>query len=632
MANWWEDAPLASDAGGGEWWKAAPLASEKKPASAEKPAAAEQSDLPAAISDIPKEIAKSASDNVDAIKKGLTPSGQGERGFLERSADLGKAIAGVPGLVLSPVTGAVRSVGGHLMADALHGVGEIINPEVAAKDDPQKMYETAKGDVDLAMAGARPGKGAAPAAAPKPPTEGQQVAAAADRVGVDLPRAVTSDSMVVQQAGKIASNVPGAGIPLRRASEKAIGQMGEAMTEARAGYGSSDAATAGQAIKEGVTDAIKTGPIKQKVDQLYTGVDNLVNPTVTGQLSNTQQVADAISARRTMSALPTSKNVAELDEALSRGGLTYDGVKGLRSYFGEMLNGGKEIPQGLSHSEVKQIYGALSKDLRLTIARAGGPDAISAYDKAEKAASRWANVREDLQRVLNVQSEEGIFARVLQAASSKSTADVKLLGRVRGAVGPDKWNEVASALIERLGRAPDGSFSPDRMLGPSGLGGLSDEGKRLIFRSTGKDSHADAIDDIATISKRWKSLKQFANPSGTGQTVIGSSIGTGAWIDPVTTATSFLSAYGISRVLAAPASAKAFASWANAYQKAVVAPSKAASASLEKASKVFAANAVKEIGGDVESLARKLQGPVPAGADQKDQSPGGVGNTEPDKG
>lgn len=118
---------------------------------------------PAAIADVPKEIANSASENISAIKKGLTPSGQGERGFLERSGDLARGIAGIPGLALSPVTGAVRSIGGHLMADAEHTVGTLIAPEIAAKDDPQKMYETAKGDVDLALAGGR-------AASPKVPT------------------------------------------------------------------------------------------------------------------------------------------------------------------------------------------------------------------------------------------------------------------------------------------------------------------------------------------------------------------------------------------------------------------------------------------------------------------------------
>src|SRR5262249_28030411 len=57
----------------------------------------------------------------------------------------------VPELIMSPVTGAMRSLVGHPMAQAEHAVGTIIAPEIAAKDNPQQMYETAKGDVDTAM-------------------------------------------------------------------------------------------------------------------------------------------------------------------------------------------------------------------------------------------------------------------------------------------------------------------------------------------------------------------------------------------------------------------------------------------------------------------------------------------------
>lgn len=613
MANWWESAPLADNASPDAWWKAAPLAEQPK---------AETSDIPAAIADVPKEIAaeaKAGATDVAALSR------RGEMGAVEGLLSLPKAVGGALRVAASPVVGAAKSLLGHPIADAETAVGGLINPEVAKqREESGAAYADAKQSIDTALAAASPAKGGVkPPPLPKPATEGQQVSAAAERLGVDLPRAVTSDLMPVQQAGKVVSNIPGASVPLRRASEKAIGQMDEAMATARAGYGSSDAATAGQALKEGVTEAIKSGPIKQRVEQLYNEVDGLVNPTVTGPLTNTKQIADAISARRTTSALPTSKNVAELDEALSRGGLTYDGIKGLRSYFGEMLNGGKEIPQGLSHSEVKQIYGALSKDMRLTIARGGGPDALAAYERAEKAASRWAGVREDLQRILNVQNEEGIFARVLQAAGSKSTADVNLLGRVRGAVGPDKWNEVSSALIERLGRAPDGTFSPDRLLGPSGLGGLSEEGKRLLFRSTGKQSHADAIDDIATISRRWKSLNQFANPSGTAQNVIGGGLGAGLVMDPVSAITSFAGSYGLSKILAAPASAKAAAQWAQAYASYVKKPTAVTTAALNKASRLLAVNSVREIGGDVEMVTRKLQSPVPAAA-QDEQNPEGM--------
>jgi hypothetical protein len=576
----------------------------------------EESMIPAAIRDVPKEIAAAASsalDHMDLAEK------RSKMGPVEGVLATGRAVLAIPELAMSPVIGAARSLLGHPIADAETAVGGLIDPEAAKqREESGAAYEDAKRSVDTAMSAARPAKVPAPAAAPVM-TEGKEVALAAQRQGIDLPRAVTSDSRSVQQVGKIAANVPVAGQPLRKASSSAIDQMGEAMNTARAGFGSSDAATAGQAVREGVTEAIKAGPIKQKVDALYSNVDNLVNPTVTAPMPNTRTIAAQIEGRRTNAALPGSKSVAELEDALSRPGMNYEGVKDLRTFFGEMMDGSKEIPQGMGMGEVKQIYGALSKDMRLVIARAGGPDGLKAYEAAEKAARRWADVRQDLQRVLNVNSEEGVFSKMVQAAGSKSSADLKLLGRVRGAVGPDKWNEVASAVIERLGRAPDGTFSPDRLLGPSGLGGMSPDGKRLLFRSTGQSSHADAIDDIATISKRFKQLNQYANPSGTGQTTLGGAFGAGLVADPVSAVTTFLGAGGLSMVLSRPASARAMAAWAQSYQRAATAQTAANVQGYQKASKLFATavanNIGKQIGSvDVGALTRQLQGAVPAGA------------------
>jgi hypothetical protein len=576
----------------------------------------EKSMVPAAIRDIPTEIANEAKAGAESV----TALGRrSEMGTVEGLMSVPNAVGGALRVAASPVVGTLKSVLGHPIAAAETAVGGLINPEVAKqREESGAAYEDAKKSVETALAAGRPAKAGAPVPAPAL-TEGQEVALAGQRQGIDLPRAVTSDSRSVQQVGKIAANVPVAGQPLRRASQGAIEQMGEAMDTARAGFGSSDAATAGQAVREGVSEAIKTGPIKQKVDALYSNVDNLVNPTVTAPMPNTRTIAAQIEGRRTNAALPGSKNVAELEDALSRPGMNYEGIKDLRTYFGEMIDGSKEIPQGMGMGEVKQIYGALSKDMRLVIARAGGPDGLKAYDAAEKAAKRWADVRQDLQRVLNVNSEEGVFSRIVQAAGSKSSADIKLLGRVRGAVGPDKWNEVTSAVIERLGRDPQGNFSPDRLLGPSGLGGLSDEGKRLLFRSTGQSSHADAIDDIATISKRFKQLNQYANPSGTGQTTLGGALGAGLIADPVSAVTSFLGAGGLSLVLSRPASARAMAAWARSYQRAATAQTAASVQGYQKASKLLATAVANNIGRqigsvDVGALTRQLQGAVPAGA------------------
>lgn len=120
-----------------------------------------------AITDIPSEIANAAGEAITNIK-GI--ANRGEKGPIEGLVATGRAAMGVPQLALSPITGAARSLLGHPMAQATQAVGRVIAPEIAEQQDPQQLYETAKGDVDLAMTAAAPGKARVAPVKTAPPT------------------------------------------------------------------------------------------------------------------------------------------------------------------------------------------------------------------------------------------------------------------------------------------------------------------------------------------------------------------------------------------------------------------------------------------------------------------------------
>lgn len=223
------------------------------------PKAAAKSSWSDFITDIPSEIGHAASENLDAIKKGLLPGSQMDQGTLERIGNTGKALLAVPGLIASPITGAARSLIGHPLAAAEHGIGTLINPEVAAKDDPAAMYQRAKGDVDTAMSGLA-SRGPIPAAAVAPVVDagpGQTVVSAADRLTaggnpVDVPRAIASDSMIAQRSGQAIRNIPIVGDAIPKATYKLGGQLEDAATNVAsdlgAGSGPNVAHSIGQTI------------------------------------------------------------------------------------------------------------------------------------------------------------------------------------------------------------------------------------------------------------------------------------------------------------------------------------------------------------------------------------------------
>lgn len=132
--------------------------------------------LPAAITDVPHEVYEAVAAPIRGIgnawtsmrerhaeqaKKDASPSGSffdpsAIAGSLKDVGETGKALAGIASLPVAPLQGAAESLVGHPMAQAEHIIGSIINPEAAAKDNPEQMYQTAKGDVSTAMSAARP--------------------------------------------------------------------------------------------------------------------------------------------------------------------------------------------------------------------------------------------------------------------------------------------------------------------------------------------------------------------------------------------------------------------------------------------------------------------------------------------
>lgn len=203
-----------------------------------------------AVTDIPSEIANAASEGWQNIK-GLASRGE-KTGVVEGLMTLPKAVMGAGQVLMSPVTGTARSVGGHLMAAGERLVGEnVVNPVVeslggqAQHPNPQKMYEAAKGDVDLAMSGL--GSRGAPVAplnarlyVGKTPEVVQAGERLADATGapINVPNAIASDNIAVQRVGQGIRNIPIVGDAIPRATQGLVEDLGSAVKTVADQYGS----------------------------------------------------------------------------------------------------------------------------------------------------------------------------------------------------------------------------------------------------------------------------------------------------------------------------------------------------------------------------------------------------------
>lgn len=602
------------------------------------------------VTDIPHEIYESGASGLHEMNA-INPWGQERtearaRGEPPSMTAVPRAAMGALSTVASPITGTMHSVGGHLIdllnrgmragAVKLYGEDRVREAE-AATGYPAGggNYETAKKDVDMLSMALAP-RLRAPVAPPAPPPL-SDVAAASQRLGVPIPRVADTDNLIAQRTAGALKEIPFVGDPLVKASRAATEGLDTAAEQTAAQYGHGNVLTGGENAKDALVDWI-TGGSKKILDRMYGRVDPMVNQTATRPLHETLNAVSNIQKRRTASgATDPGKAISLVSEATTRpGGLTYQGVKDLRTRIGSYLDGSILPEPGTSIPELKQLYGALTTDLRATVLDHGGPDALKAFDRANEIAKQVASRREALAKIVGTDANaapERVLDRLAQMASTKGSADVNKLTLARRAMGADAWNEMASGIISRIGRDAEGNFSPDRFL--TAYGRFSPEGKSLLFGSTGRQDLMRALDDIATISSRAKQLASYGNPSGTGRTVTTVGALGAMFAEPISTVTSAIGGNLVARAMSRPATARSLANWMSAKIRTQLSNNPAAKMALGYST----ANLAKrfgEIGVDPVEIIRKLQGPAPATADQNQsqnqRQRGGRLDAKPDQG
>jgi hypothetical protein len=452
----------------------------------------------------------------------------------------------------------------------------------------------------------------------------EEVIAASGRLSktggeVTVPRVISTDSVPVQEIGSVAANIPLAGTPLVKASSNTIRQLGEKAGEVAGEVGSkASVAQSGDVARQSITNWI-TKKSPDTADKLYGKVDALIDPDAKGALTNTMAAIDKIEAERKAAGLGPSKAAAQVMEAATRPeGVTYGGIKTLRTTIGEQTKSGI-LPEGVSAGELNRVYGALTKDMGGIVDVAGSQPAKDAFERANTYYRLASDRRESLAKIVGADgnaSAESVFDRLKAMAGSTSRADISKLAQARKVMGSDDWNEVASTVISRLGRDTDGNFSPRRFL--TDYNKMSPAGKNLLFKSGGKGEIGGYLDDIATISSRFKELEKFSNPSGTSRSVVGAVIGSGLWNEPLSTLSSVLGGRLVASYLAMPAGASSIAKWSRANLLLAQAPTPARLSAFTTATKnLIATTGAKNV--SVSDFLKALQSPSVSHAEDNKQ-------------
>lgn len=556
--------------------------------------------LPGVYSGMVNEGVDTMSHGFQQVKNAFDPSQPGSaQGQLEALKGVGNMAYGGLQYLTAPFNAPLRAVVGQPVEDAT-GI-------------PKEYTEFAASMLMPGMGG-----GTKVPTAPAAATARDMLAGASDRLGVPVPNIAASDSLTTQRAGSALKEVPIIGDPIVTASKNTMAGIGNAAQDVTAGYGSGSIFTAGDAAGTGLASWIKGGS-SALADRLYSGVDPLIDPNVRRPLHATEKLVSDIMAQRSNAMIPgSSPAVQTVLDAVQSNGLNYQGVKDLRSFIGDKTQQ-QLVAEGINPKEAKQLYGALTEDLRGTVLDAGGADALAKFDKANSLYGQIVDKRENLAKIVGASGDatpERVFQRIMDMAGSRGGADMTTLIQARRAMGPEAWNEIASAAVSRMGIDPTtNQFSGDRFL-TAYRKQLSDQGRNVLFRSTGNTNLAQSLDDIATVSERFKELSKYGNPSGTGRVATAASLVAAAFHSPLETAATAIGGNIMARALASPVTARNIANWSKAYVANQTVPSPFSVRNLNAASRGLSLALQRNFGADADQVFNGLQGMAPVRANQ----------------
>jgi len=328
----------------------------------------------------------------------------------------------------------------------------------------------------------------------------------------------------LQGAENISASAIG-GAPLARKSDAIASNMQKRLTQIADDISTKEGAeNAGLEIQKGITG--KNGFIdrfRSTSSVLWNKSDSLIDQSLPVNLDNTKAKLDQLVRGGKVGPILDNPKLVELKNVLDEPApVDYQTLRDIRSSIGQKL-GSNDLLSDIPRAELKQIYGALSEDVKV-IAAQSSPEALQAFKRANKYTSSGHDRVDDyLQRIANKVNPDEVFRAIAKGGEGTKSINV-----IKKSLKPEEWEVVASNVVRRLGRSPAGqqnavgddalgdAFSVDKFvtdwnkLGPA---------RRSIFSGSDKiESYGDDLAKIARAASVVKDASKISrNASGTAQ-------------------------------------------------------------------------------------------------------------------
>lgn len=226
---------------------------------------------------------------------------------------------------------------------------------------------------------------------------------------------------------------------------------------------------------------------------------------------------------------------------------TLASLRAMRTEIGRALSNFGLFETGLDSSQLRTIYGALSRDIEIGVQDLANRARILAHQTGDRAllgtaqeanralfelrrADRYTRLglerMDQFAKLVGSDNPQAVIGTVLRAAMDGTKGNVRMLRTAMAALRPEERNQVSSLALHGLGR-PSGSaggivqevaFSPNTFM--TNYRNMLPEARNIIF---GPD-HADALDDLVRVASRLDDVLKTTNWSRSGTNAINMSM------------------------------------------------------------------------------------------------------------
>lgn len=280
-------------------------------------------------------------------------------------------------------------------------------------------------------------------------------AAAAERLGIDLPADVFStNTAVIETAGAIR------GVKAGEAANEFLDGVRTAQTKADAAMATLDGGASIADVSETVLGSLRgtQSALKSQADELYGAIDAKVPKSAPVETNATaavlSQTMDDLGGVSRMTAQEKTLVTAltNADEPL-----TYAGMVRLKQDIGRALERGQGPYADVNQATLKRLYGALAEDQVAAVKTIGGDDLAASLQAANGLVSQRKALEESIVGAFGRDMEGSIATKLRTAVTSASKGDLGNLNRILNVIPPELHKQAVATAIGDLATTTRGS-------------------------------------------------------------------------------------------------------------------------------------------------------------------------------